>query len=99
MGNASRSSQSGPFVGRRKSASITPGLIEADSPVDVSFAFAEAAVGDIVTVSFDSAMVDGVGFVGASVAVAGTVKLRFAAFGTSRTQTAITANVGVSKPV
>jgi len=96
---ASRGSQSGPFVGRRKSAAITPGAITASTPVDVDFAFAGAAVGDIAAVSFDTAMVAGVGFVGASVVTPGHVTLRFAAFGTDRTQTAITANVGLSKPL
>ena len=96
---ASRGSQSGPFVGVRKTRTITPGAIAVSTPVDVDFAFAGAQVGDIAAVSFDTALVDGVGFVGASVATAGHVTLRFAAFGTDRTQTAISANVGISKPL
>jgi len=85
-------------VGRRKSASITPGAIANAVAVDVSFAFAEAEVGDIVAVSFDTAPVAGILFAGAYVAVAGTVKLRFSNITAAPvTQVAIVANVGLSK--
>lgn len=98
--NASRSSQSGPFVGRRKSASITPGAIANATAVDVDFPLAEAAVGDIATVSFDLALVAGILFAGASIVTAGHVTLRFSNItGAPVIQTAITANVGVSKSV
>jgi len=97
QGAASRGSQSGPFVGRRKSAEITPGTISGGATADVDFVFVGAEVGDVATVSFDTALASGIIFGGASVATAGHVTLRFAANGTDRTQGAITANVGLAK--
>lgn len=93
-----RSGQSGPIAVRRKSASITPGAIANATAVDVDFVFAEAAVGDIASVSFSSALVAGILFAGASIASAGHVTLRFSNItGAPVTQTAITANVSISK--
>lgn len=95
---ASRSSQSGPFVGRRKSASITPGAVANASYVDVDFPFTEAAIGDIASVSFNLALVAGILFAGASIVTAGHVTLRFSNItGAPVAQTAIVANVGLSK--
>jgi hypothetical protein len=98
--NAVRSAQSGPFTGRRKSAAITPGAITTLQTVSVDFALPEAAVGDVVAVSFNSALVAGIIFSAAAVLVAGTVKLYFANITAGTlTQTAITANVQVNKGV
>jgi hypothetical protein len=95
---ASRSGQSGPLTTRAKRASITPGAIANATAVDVDFAFAEAAVGDVVSVSFNSALVAGILFAGASIATAGHVTLRFSNItGAPVTQTAIVANVSIEK--
>lgn len=98
--NAVRSAQSGPFTGRRKSASITPGAMATLVGVAVDFPFAEAAVGDVVSVSFDAPLVAGIIFAGASVAAPGHVSLRFqnGSAGTL-TQTAIGTNVQLNKSV
>lgn len=96
--NATRSSQSGPFASRRKSRSITPGAITTLQTIAVDFALAEAGVGDVVSVSFNSALVAGIIFSTAAVLVAGTVKLYFSNITAGTlTQTAITANVQVNK--
>lgn len=98
--NAVRSAQSGPFTGRRKSASITPGAITTLQTVSADFALAEADVGDVVSVSFRSALVAGIIFSTAVVLVKGTVKLYFANITAGTlTQTAIVANVQVNKGV
>lgn len=98
--NAVRSAQSGPFVGRRKAAAITPGAITTLQTIAVDFPFAEAEVGDIVTVSFNAALVAGIIFSMAAVLVKGTVKLYFSNITAGTlTQTIITPNVGVSKSV
>jgi len=94
---ATRGSQSGPLAGLRKSAEITPGAIGGGATLDVDFAFAGAQVGDIASVSFDTALASGVIFGGASIAAPGHVILHFAANGTDRTQGAITANVSLQK--
>lgn len=100
MGNsaASRSSQAGPFLNRRKSASITPGAIANATAVDVDFAMTGAEVGDVASVSFNSALVAGILFAGASIAAPGHVILRFSNItGAPVTQTAIVANVSIQK--
>ncbi len=97
-GNASRSGQSGPLTTRQKSASITPGAITTLQTVSADFAFAEAAVGDVVTVSFRAALVAGIIYSAAVVLVPGTVKLYFSNITAGTlTQTAITANVSLQK--
>lgn len=97
---AARSGQSGPLTSRRKSASITPGNITTLQVLAVDFPFAEAEVGDTVTVSFRSALIAGIVYSTAAVLVAGTVKLYFANItaGTVN-QTAVTANVSLQKSV
>ena len=97
---ASRSGQSGPLTSRRKSASITPGAITTLLTVNADFPFAEAAIGDVASVSFDGPTVAGI-LVGAPyVAVAGHVRIPFfnITAGTL-TQPAIVANVSLSKSV
>jgi hypothetical protein len=95
---AERSAQSGPLAGRRKSASITPGAITTLQTVAADFAFAEAAVGDVVSVSFDAALVAGIICGQPYVAVAGHVRLPFSNFTAGTlTQTAINANVRLLK--
>lgn len=95
-----RSAQSGPISGRKKSASITPGAIANATAVDVNFAFTEAEVGDVASVSFDDALVAGILFAGASIHAKGTVILRFSNItGAPVTQVAIRANVHLQKSV
>lgn len=97
---ASRSGQSGPITARRKSATITPGSITTLQTVATDFVFAEAAVGDVVAVSFRSALVAGIIFSHAAVLVAGTVKLYFSNITAGTVvQTIITANVSLDKSV
>jgi len=97
---ATRSAQSGPIVGRRKSASITPGAITTLATVAVDFPFTEAAVGDVVAVSFDSALVAGIVAGLPYVALAGHVRIPFSNITAGTlTQTAINANVRLSKSV
>jgi len=95
---ASRSAQSGPLNARRKSAAVTPGAITTLATVNVDFVLAEAAVGDIATVSLDAAPEPGL-LVGAPyIAVAGHVRIPFLNItGSTVTQGAITANVGIAK--
>lgn len=97
---ASRSGQSGPLTSRRKSASITPGSITTLLTVDVDFAFAEAAIGDSVNVSFNSAPTAGIVSGAPYIAVAGHVRIPFSNI-TAGTlvQGAITANVVLNKPL
>lgn len=93
-----RGSQSGPFTGVSKSASITPGAIANATAVDVDFPMADAEVGDVASASFDEAMVAGILFAGASVETAGHVTLRFSNITAAPvTQTAIGANVNLQK--
>jgi len=95
-----RGSQSGPFTGVSKSASITPGAIANAVAVDVDFPMADAAVGDVATVSFNLALVAGILFAGASIVTAGHVTLRFSNITAAPvTQTAIVANVNLQKPL
>ncbi len=98
--NAVRASQSGPFAGRRKSASITPGLITTLQTVAVAFVMASARVGDVVAVSFGSALVAGIIHSSTAVLANGTVTLYFSNITAgSLTQTAITANVQANRGV
>ena len=64
----------------------------------MSFTLAEAAIGDVVSVSFNSALVAGIIHSASAILVAGTVTLYFANITAGTlTQTAITANVQVNK--
>lgn len=95
---ATRSAQSGPLVGRSKSASITPGAITTLATVAVDFVFADAAVGDSVAVSYDAANVPGIIAGIPYIAVAGHVRLPFTNITAGTvTQTALTAKVRLSK--
>lgn len=95
---ASRSGQSGPLTTRAKRASITPGAVPNAGVVDVDFPFAEAAVGDVVSCSFNTALVSGILFAGAWVAVAGHVTLRFSNITAAPVnQVAVVANVSIEK--
>jgi hypothetical protein len=96
--SASRSGQSGPLNIRRKSASITPGDVTTLATVDHDFAFAEAAVGDVASVSFNTKPVAGL-LVGAPyIAVAGHVRIPFTnVTAGTLSQVAIVANVSVQK--
>jgi len=96
---ASRAAQAGPIVGRRKSASITPGAITNGTVVYVDFPFAEAAVGDIAVVSFDNDLVAGILCGHPTVHAAGHVRIPFTnVTGAPVTQVAVPTNVGLSKP-
>lgn len=97
---ASRSGQSGPVTSRRKSASITPGSITTLLTVDADFAFAEAAVGDAVSVSLGAAPTAGIVVGQPYIAVAGHVRIPFVNI-TAGTlvQGAITAHVVLNKSV
>jgi hypothetical protein len=93
-----RSGQAGPIASRFKRASITPGDVTTLATVDVDFAMAEAAVGDLAVVSFNAKPTAGL-LVGAPyIAVAGHVRIPFTnVTAGTLTQGAITANVGLSK--
>jgi hypothetical protein len=93
-----RSAQSGPIATRFKRAAVTPGSITTLQTVDVDFAMAGAAVGDVAAVSFNTKPTDGI-LVGAPyIAVAGHVRIPFINI-TAGTlvQGAITANVSLAK--
>jgi hypothetical protein len=98
--NAVRASQSGPFTGRRKSASITPGAITTLQTVAVDVAMPSVRIGDTVAVSFNSALVAGIIYSTAAVLANGTVRLYFANITAGTlTQTAITANIQANRGV
>lgn len=97
---ASRSGQAGPITSRRKSASITPGSLTTLLTVDVDFAFPEASIGDVASVSLGAAPTAGIAVGAPYIAVAGHVRIPFFNF-TAGTlvQGAIVANVSLSKSV
>lgn len=95
---AARSGQSGPISTRRKSASVTPGVLTTLLTVAVDFAFAEAQIGDIPSVSADAATTAGILIGAPYIAVAGHVRVPFFNITAgSLTQGAITLNVSLDK--
>jgi hypothetical protein len=95
---AARAAQAGPLNTRRKSTSITPGEVLSLATVDHDFVFAEAAIGDIASVSFNTAPVAGIVVGAPYVAVAGHVRIPFANITAGPlTQVAIVANVSIQK--
>ncbi len=95
---ASRSGQSGPLSSRRKSTSITPGDVTTLATVDHDFVMAEAAVGDVASVSFNTKPVAGIVVGMPYIAVAGHVRIPFSNITAGTlTQVAIVANVSLQK--
>lgn len=96
---AQRSSQSGPFTGRRKTANLTPGAIGAGATVVVDFPFADAAVGDLAIASAGP-LVDGIIIGAPYVATTGHVSVPFTnATAAPVAQTIIATTVGLNKQV
>lgn len=93
-----RSGQSGPLLGTRKSSSITPGNITTLATVAVSVTVAGVKIGDGLSVSFNSALVAGIIAGQPYCDTDGTVKIPFSNItaGTVN-QTAVTANIRVNK--
>lgn len=99
MGNsAARAAQSGPVATRRLSANITPGAVTNGTVLYVDFAFADAEVGDGVSVSFDDDLVAGILAGQPTVHAAGHVRIPFTnVTGAPVTQVQVKANVTIDK--